>query len=83
MHPKGDMKTMCNPSCIYFPQEASEVKEEWIDEFGTKCRKVIRICGYNGKQIDYWEDGFCDWIYKEFQYRITYKDGIVFMLECK
>lgn len=45
--------------------------------------EYFRSIGYNGKQIDYWEDGFCDWIHKEFQYKITYKDGIVIMLECK
>lgn len=47
----------------------------WIEYFQN-----IR---YKGRQIDYWEDGFNDWIYKEFSYKIAYKDGMVFMLTCK
>lgn len=47
----------------------------WIEYF-----KSIR---YEGRQIDFWDDGFNDWINKEFGYKITYKDGMVFMLTCK
>lgn len=45
--------------------------------------EYFKSIGYKGKQIDYFDGGFKDWICKEFDYKITYKDGMVFMLTCK
>lgn len=36
-----------------------------------------------GEQKMYYEDGFNDWLEKTYNFRITYKDGLVFMLERK
>ena len=36
-----------------------------------------------GVQKMYYEDGFNDWLEKTYNFRITYKDGLVFMLERK
>lgn len=36
-----------------------------------------------GEQKMYYEDGFNDWLEKAYNFRITYKDGLVFMLERK
>ena len=32
-------------------------------------------------QKTYWEEGFSDWLNKEYGFRITYNDGFVIMLE--
>jgi hypothetical protein len=34
-----------------------------------------------GTQKSYFDDGFNDWLYKMCKFRITYKDGLVFMFE--
>lgn len=34
-----------------------------------------------GTQKTYFEDGFNDWLEENYRFRITYKDGLVFMLE--
>lgn len=34
-----------------------------------------------GTQKTYYEDGFNDWLEENYRFRITYKDGLVFMLE--
>lgn len=44
--------------------------------------EYFKSIGYEGKQTEYYHDNFHDWIYKEFQYKITYKDGLVFMIAC-
>ncbi len=44
--------------------------------------EYFKNIGYEGKQTEYYHDNFHDWIYKEFQYKITYKDGLVFMITC-
>jgi hypothetical protein len=44
--------------------------------------EYFKSIGYEGKQTEYYHDNFHDWIYKEFQYKITYKDGLVFMITC-
>lgn len=36
-----------------------------------------------GVQKMYYDDGFNDWLEKTYNFRITYKDGLVFMLERK
>lgn len=36
-----------------------------------------------GVQKTYYEDGFNDWLEKTYNFRITYKDGLVFVLERK
>lgn len=45
--------------------------------------EYFKSIGYKGKQVEYFDDGFADWIYKEFGYTIDYKDGMVLMLSCK
>lgn len=34
-----------------------------------------------GTQKTYYEDGFNEWVEENYNFRITYKDGLVFMLE--
>ena len=60
---------------IVIAESTQGIEGCWIEYF-----KSIR---YEGKQIGYWDDNFHDWIFKEFGYKITYKDGLVFMLSCK
>lgn len=36
---------------------------------------------YNGVQKTYHEEGFNDWLFETFGFGITYKDGLVVMLE--
>lgn len=45
--------------------------------------EYFKSIGYKGKQTDYFDDNFYDWIYREFDYTIKYKDGMVFMISCK
>ena len=39
--------------------------------------------GYKGKQVEYFDEKFAEWICKEFNYTIYYKDGMVFVLNCE
>lgn len=36
---------------------------------------------YPGPQVTYYETGFNDWLKKTLHFEITYRDGLVFMLE--
>ena len=33
------------------------------------------------KQVSYYDDGFSSWLYDTYHFRITYRDGLVFMFE--
>lgn len=56
---------------------------ESIEGISGCFREYFKSIGYQGKQTDYFDDNFNDWIYKEFDYTIEYKDGMVFMIRCK
>lgn len=56
---------------------------ESVSGIGGCFMEYFKNIGYKGKQVEYVDHGFVDWIYKEFGYTIDYKDGLVFMLSCK
>ena len=45
----------CSPHCLYFPQMADEISEEYVDENGVKFRKVVRKCRFDGHEITAWD----------------------------
>ena len=45
---------MCSPHCVYFPQTADTIKDEYVDEYGIVHRAVVRKCRYDGHEIEKW-----------------------------
>ena len=45
--------------------------------------EYFKSIGYKGKQVEYFDNRFDDWIHEEFGYTIDYKDGMVLMLSCR
>lgn len=56
---------------------------ESVDGIAGCFMEYFKNIGYKGKQVSYFDDGFEDWIKKEFGYTIEYKDGLVIMLNQK
>ena len=52
------MKHICNPNCIYYPNEFTEIIKEYIDKNGVKRREAVYICSYDEHRITNWES--CD-----------------------
>lgn len=57
------MKHICNPKCIYYPLNYSDIIKEFINEYGVKEREAVYLCDYDEHRITRFE--MCD-NYKEF-----------------
>lgn len=72
-------KFLAVPSSLAFMEEPVVIAESLRGIEGCFCELLdfIQPC----PQKTYYEDGFNEWLRKTFHFEITYKDGLVFMLE--
>lgn len=45
------MKHICNPDCIYYPSNYSNIIKEFTNEYGLKEREAVYLCGYDEHRI--------------------------------
>lgn len=69
------------PSTLAFMEEPLVIAESVLGISGCFMEFLEFIVPDIGTQKSYFDDGFNDWLYKMCKFRITYKDGLVFMFE--
>lgn len=69
------------PSTLAFMEKPVVIAESTLGIEGCFMELIGFI--YGGVQKKYYEDGFNEWLDKTCGFRITYKDGLVFMFEKK
>ena len=69
------------PSTLAFMENPIVIAESvsWIT--GCFMELLDDIKPRRGTEKTYFDDGFNDWLEEMYKFRITYKDGLVFMLE--
>lgn len=69
------------PSTLAFMENPIVIAESVFGITGCFIELLNSIKSGMGAKKKYFEDGFNDWLEEIYKFRITYKDGLVFMLE--
>ena len=69
------------PSILAYMENPIVIAESGLGITGCFIELLNSIKPGMGAKKKYFEDGFNDWLEEIYKFRITYKDGLVFMLE--
>lgn len=74
-------KFIAVPSTLAFMETPIVIAESVSGITGCFMELLDNIKPRRGTEKTYFDDGFNDWLEETYKFRITYKDGLVFMLE--